>query len=267
MKSIWTKNSFRGFSSRALRNFLYLSLATSLVSCSWISNKRSLFGDDEDVSSAEADSQKLQTVPKAQYEQLESKYNALVNKMKQSPRVEEAAAVAGGAAVATSMSKAPEDLVEELNKAKTNNELVETVDVFGKNGQLAAPKGLDKRAPVIVANVTPREIEDQILKLERAQALLDQNRFDQSLTILKDLESSGVRQISVRAKFLIGEMLFTQGEYDLSMQVFEEIIHKDAFSGLVLKTLGRLIVCSEKLKLTKKQQKYYSILHDFFESA
>ncbi len=265
MKSIWTKNSFGEFSSVALRNFLYLSLATSLVSCSWISNKRSLFGDDEDVSAAEADSAKLQTVPKAQYEQLQNKYNALVDQMKKNPR---GAAAGAGAMAASSGERPPEDLVDELNKAKSNNELVETVDVFGKDGAVrASPKGLDKRVPVIAVNVTPREIEDQIIKLDRAQALLAQNRFDQSLTLLKDLEASNVRQIRVRAKFLIGEMLFTQGEYDLSMQVFEEIIHKDAFSGLVLKTLGRLIVCSEKLKLTKKQQKYYSILHDFFESA
>jgi predicted negative regulator of RcsB-dependent stress response len=266
VKSIWTKNSFEEFSSAALRNFLYLSLATSLVSCSWISNKRSLFGDDEEVSAAEAESTKLQTVPKAQYDQLQSKYNALVEQMRKNPPA--AASAGAGAMAASSMDRPPEDLVEELNKAKSNNELVETVDVFGKDGAInSSPKGIDKRAPVIAANVTPREIEDQIIKLERAQALLSQNRFDQSLTILKDLESSNVRQIRVRAKFLIGEMLFTQGEYDLSMQVFEEIIHKDAFSGLVLKTLGRLIVCSEKLKLTKKQQKYYSILHDFFESA
>lgn len=254
MKSIWTKNSIRGFSSAALRNFLYLSLATSLVSCSWVSNKRSLFGDDEDASVEEQNSAKLQTVPKAQYDQLQGKYNALVAKMKKNP-----------SAVTSQHQVPPEELVEELNKAKSSNDLVETVDVFGKDGQVN--KGFDTRVPVIAANVTPREIEEQIIKLERATALLNQNRFDQSLTILKELESSDVRQIRVRAKFQIGEMLFMQGEYDLSMQVFEEIIHKDAFSGLVLKTLGRLIVCSEKLKLSKKQQKYYSILHDFFESA
>jgi tetratricopeptide (TPR) repeat protein len=253
VKSIWTKNSFRGFLSAALRNFLYLSLATSLVSCSWVSNKRSLFGDDEDTSVEEQNSAKLQTVPKAQYDQLQNKYNALVAKMKKAPATKQVP---------------PEDLVEELNKAKSTNDLVETVDVFGKDGQInGEPKGIDKRVPVIAANVTPREIEEQIIKLERATALLNQNKFDQSLSILKELESSDVRQIRVRAKFQIGEMLFIQGEYDLSMQVFEEIIHKDAFSGLVLKTLGRLIVCSEKLKLSKKQQKYYSILHDFFESA
>ena len=51
------------------------------------------------------------------------------------------------------------------------------------------------------------------------------------------------------------------------MQIFEEIIEKDAFSGTVIKALGRLIVCSEKLKLEKKKERYYSLLHDFFEST
>ena len=261
MKSIWTKNLNSSFSSRHLRNFVYLSVISSLVSCSWVSSKRSLFGDEE-PSAAESDSSKLQTVPKAQYEQLQLKYNQLVEQMKKSP-----APIAQAEDLSSSQIP-PEDLVEQLNKAKNSNELVETVDVFGKDGRvMARPKGLDSRPPAIVHNVTPKEIEDQIIKLERATLLLSQNKFDQSLTILKDLELSNVRQIRVRAKFQIGEMLFIQGEYDLSMQVFEEIIQKDAFSGLVLKTLGRLIVCSEKLKLQKKQQQYYSILHDFFESA
>ena len=65
----------------------------------------------------------------------------------------------------------------------------------------------------------------------------------------------------------MGEILFSQGEYDLSLQIFEEILERHAFSGLVIKTLGRLIVCSEKLKLVGKQEKYYSILHDFFEQG
>ena len=73
-----------------------------------------------------------------------------------------------------------------------------------------------------------------------------------------------LRQIRVHAKFYIGEILFRQQEYDLAMQVFEEILDKDAFSGIVLKTLGRLVTCSKKLKLKKKKDRYYSMLHDFF---
>jgi len=256
VKNNWAKFSFRGLSSRTLRNFICLSLLSSLVSCSWISNKRSLFGDDDEVSANEQRSATLQTVPKAQYEQLEMKYNKLLKSMK-SGEVRQ---------VNTMGNLPPEDIVNQLNNATATNDLVETVDVFG-NEAFKKKKFIDKRMPVVTSKVTPREIEDQIIKLERAEAFIAKNKFDQALTILKELENSHVKQIKVNAKFQIGELLFIQGEYDLAMQVFEEIIHKDAFSGLVLKVLGRLIVCSEKLKQNKKQQKYYSILHDFFESA
>ncbi len=227
-----------------------------MSSCSWISSKRSLFGDETESNEAEQRSAKLQSVPKEQYEQLQRKYNELLAKTKDNmpAQTEEA-------------KMAPEDIVNQLNQAKENSDLVETVDVFG--GEMAPKKlnSIDKRAVVAAVNVPASEIESQIIKLERAQALTAQNKFDQSLTILKELEKSNVRQVKVRAKYEIGELLFIQGEYDLAMQVFEEIIHREAFSGVVLKVLGRLIVCSEKLKLSKKKQKYYSILHDFFEQA
>lgn len=162
---------------------------------------------------------------------------------------------------------APEDIVNQLNQANENSDLVETVDVFGGDPIPKKINSIDTREVVAQVNVPASEIESQIIKLERAQVLTGQNKFDQSLTILKELENSNVRQVKVRAKYEIGELLFIQGEYDLAMQVFEEIIHREAFSGVVLKVLGRLIVCSDKLKLSKKKQKYYSILHDFFEQA
>ncbi|OUR96492.1 hypothetical protein A9Q84_09080 [Halobacteriovorax marinus] len=256
MKNNWAKFSFRGFSSRTLRNFIYLSLLSSLVSCSWISNKRSLFGDDEESSANEKRSATLQTVPKAQYDQLERKYNNLLKTAKSKKVVAD-----------SPMSNIPpEDIVNQLNNATPTNDLVETVDVFGQMNT-TKKKSIDKRMAIVTSKLTPSEIEEQIIKLERAVAFISKNKFDQALTLLKELENSNVRQISVNAKFQIGELLFIQQEYDLAMQVFEEIIHKDAFSGLVLKVLGRLIVCSEKLKQTKKQQRYYSVLHDFFESA
>ena len=104
-------------------------------------------------------------------------------------------------------------------------------------------------------------------ELREAEGLIERNKFNEGLNKLKAVENSTSRQVRVRAKFLLGEILFKQKEYDLAMQVFEEIISKDAFSGMVLKSLGRLIICCEKLKQEKKQQQYYSILHDFFESG
>ena len=93
------------------------------------------------------------------------------------------------------------------------------------------------------------------------------NKFDNALAILKDLETSKEKQIVVRAKLALGDLLFKQGEFDLAMQAYEDIIKNYAFSGLVVKALGKLIACSEKLKQPEKQAKYYSLLHDFFDAV
>ncbi len=111
------------------------------------------------------------------------------------------------------------------------------------------------------------EIDDQIIRLREVQENIKVNKFENALVILKELENSKEKQIVVRAKMMLGDLLFNQGEFDLASQVYEEVINKYAFSGLVLKALGKLIVCSEKLKQPERQAKYYSLLHDFFEAG
>ena len=108
-------------------------------------------------------------------------------------------------------------------------------------------------------------VEEQFAKLKKAEELIEAKQFDEALNYIKrDTEKSSIRQVRVKAKFLLGELLLQQNEYDLAMQMFEEIINQYAFSGLVIKTLGRLILCSEKLKLEDKKTKYFSMLNDIF---
>ncbi len=243
---------------------LILSLLVMLSSCSWITSKRSLFGDD----APEEDT--LKTVPKAQYDQLKKKYDDLVTATRSEPTTTDGnPLVADGKEKELFENKDPEDIVKELNKLEpgapgnaNTPELVETVDVFGK--------GLTKPTPnkaIVSSDYDSVDVQGQIEQLQKARKYLSQNKMDAALNEFKLLENSPVRQIQVRARFNIGELLFRQGEYDLAMQVFEDILQKDAFSGIVIKTLGRLIACSEKLKLKKKQEQYYSILHDFFEES
>ncbi len=255
MKRISEQINPNWLSKRSLVSF---SLLFSLTSCSWLSDRKTLFGDStEAVDSKKATiaSAPSETVSRVQYDQLLKKYEMLAKeKQLAAPKKAPAKAFAG---------QNPSDIVNALNSAKAQPELVETVDVFGKKGIADS-----MQAPSIAAtNISDSQVENQILKLNKASALIEQNKLDAGLSLLKELENSPVRQIRVRAKFYLGELLFIQGEFDLAMQVYEEIIQRDAFSGIVIKVLGRLIVCSEKLKLKKKQQKYYSILHDFFESA
>ena len=264
-------------------------MATSLMqSCSWVTSRRRLFGSDpkiEKEKKAEIKKKKAQAyakkgksaeVPREEYEQLMGKYQALL-KGEYDPNQLEAEKNKFQEPQRDVNIKDPAQLVEKLKTAPSipsrmgdgpKGELVETVDVFGKNGIVRNEKprtriGLQQHESDFVSD----SIESEIEKLREAEALIANNKFNEGLNHLKVVENSTSRQVRVRAKFLLGEILFKQKEYDLAMQVFGEIISKDAFSGMVLKSLGRLIICCEKLKQEKKQQQYYSILHDFFEAG
>jgi len=110
------------------------------------------------------------------------------------------------------------------------------------------------------------EVETDIEKLNLAEKYIAVGNFEKATGYLKTLEVSKNKQVQVRAKFLRGEMMFSQKEYDLALQIFEDIIKNYSFSGVIIKALNRLEACSKNLKLPKKQKRYHSILHDFFES-
>lgn len=221
-----------------------------MQSCSMFEG-RSLFGDDEDKSNSAK-------VTKAQYDELQKKYDDLNKKYQMLAAAE--AIKADDEVMEETM-----DLKQKLSMAdqpQTKKVTKNTVDAFKA---AKATKGPD----IVIRHHEPVDvdrIESEIEMLRTANILIGKNRFDESLKKLKVLGNSKNRQIKIRAKFATGEIFFRQKEYDLAMQIFEEIIMKDAFSGVVLKTLGRLIACSNKLKLKQKEDQYSSMLYDFFES-
>lgn len=164
----------------------------------------------------------------------------------------------------------------EIADSSSRRESVRTVDVFSEGGispKQAAKKRLvpvDSKASDFVTELTDHDakmLEIDIFELNKARTALEQGQYQQGIDILGKLQKSRYRQIQVRAQFLIGENLFRQEEFNLALQAYEEIIHRNAFSGLILKTLERAIVCTEKLGIKDKQDQYYSILHDFFEGS
>ena len=187
--------------------------------------------------------QTIQTIPLKQYEELLAKYTEL--------KRENAALKRGPAQI--------DGLAEKLGTVERSKDLTETVDVFAPE---EAPIQEQERGPQAAAMGIEQEIEE----IRGAISLLNEKKYDQALGRLRPLESSKTKQIRVRAKFYTGEVLFAQEQYDLAMQIFEDILAKEAFSGLVLKALGRLVTCSEKLNRKNKQETYYSMLHDFFEN-
>lgn len=206
-------------------------------------------------------------VPKEQYDEMVRKYQELLESSKNlkseqttsenlvqnesSPKEQ----VKIEEAVATQLD--PSLLVTQLDKVVTEEPHMPTVDV--RNEEQLSEK-------VQLLNPTD-EVDNEIERLRDAQRFVLAKNYDKALTLLKDLERAKEKQVVVRAKIMLGDLLFAQGEYDLALQIYEEVIHRFAFSGLVLNALSKLIVCTEKLKQPEKQAKYYSFLHDFFEAG
>ncbi|MDO9183673.1 MAG: tetratricopeptide repeat protein [Bacteriovorax sp.] len=216
------------------------------------------------------------TVSKEQYDELARKYQELLNQSKnlivktETPAAPTPPAdnVQAKPEVGASTSIDPSELVNRIDKAIPDMSPADAVDALKPEGQITNEKGPAVPSSMGVQNVNNTDdIDEQITRLREVQELVKVNKFDKALTLLKELENSKEKQIVVRAKLMLGDLLFNQGEYDLASQVYEEVIKKYAFSGYVLKALGKLVACSEKLKQPEKQAKYYSLLHDFFEAS
>lgn len=235
-----------------------ISILTFLLTgCSWISGGRSLFGEEEETAKKAPES-----VPRGQYDELMQKYKNLLEEKKMD-RIE-TVGDANNYANEMETSNALKQLSQVKEEVPVNNsELSATVDLFKESREadqrkVAMPKS---------GSYSTDLVEDHVGKIRTVERYISQNKIDPAIKILKELEMSPVRQVAVRARFYLGEILFKQQEYDLALQVYEDILKKNAFSGLVIVSLGRLIVCSEKLKINSKKEKYYSMLHDFFEQG
>jgi hypothetical protein len=210
------------------------ALVATLVlgsSCSWYGNlSRSLVDDNEK-------SQK-RSVPGEQYDQLLVKFEELSKKyeeLKESPNTKST-------------------LVDELQHSQVENFAhgtdTETVDLFASQ-----PMSSD----------VSKDLESQLSLFRRGMALKGSNPGE-ATKIFQQLENQGDPAVKVRAKLQVGELLLGKGQYDLALQVFEDIISRHAHSGIVLDALRFSIVCAEKLGIQNKKEQYASMLSDVFES-
>ncbi len=139
----------------------------------------------------------------------------------------------------------------------------DTVDVFGKGGLANQVANAPKAVPVAETQATS-EIDQELKTYKKAIALRIRGKEQDALKIFQLLERSRTKQIRVRSRLNIGEIYLKHRQYDLALQVFENMIFKDSFSGKVLEALKGAIACSENLGLNEKKDKYQSILVDFF---
>jgi tetratricopeptide (TPR) repeat protein len=246
--------------TRSLLMTLIFSLSL-LSSCSWIKKRRSFFWEDSNKNQVEEDPSK---VSKAQYEKLMEKYEHLLKRHRESQWFGKKPGEHG---------RKSEKIVNDLGRIRPKIELAETIDLFGK--PVIEEKEKEENLKLVKVREMPtfigiegptKNLQEQIENLIRARGYVERKKLNKAMDILKKLDKSNDNQIRVRAKFYIGEVLYIQEEYDLAMQVFEEIISKHAFSAMTIKSLNRLVDCSKKLELSKKERRYYSILKDIFKS-
>ena len=199
------------------------------------------------------------TVSKKQYDELAKKYERLLEEKKLENLTNDENQI-----LKNSSRRQEDQLLTDLNKVPgTILPPVETVDVFDEMPQGTNTISSNNGSTNLVSET---ELSQQAESLGNANRLLSQNRLSEAMGIAGRLQGSSSKQIQARAKFLSAEILYKQGEYDLSMQMFEDILSRYAFSGIVIKTLGKLVACSEKLRLKAKQEKYYSMMQEFFDS-
>lgn len=188
------------------------------------------------------------TVSRTQYDQLLLKYEELSKKYEQ---LKEKPASSG------------EGLVDELQNGQsenfaqtvTNSE-AETVNLFPEN----------QKPQDAVAIKVPEDVNSQLSLFRRGLALKSSNQSE-ATKIFQQLETHGIAPVKVRAKYQIGSMLLEKGQYDLALQVFEDIINKHSESGVVLDALQGAVVASDKLGVLNKKEQYSSMLNDVFGSG
>ena len=218
------------------------SLLFLSTSCSWYRDlERSLVEDDQ-----KNQKRSQRPVSREQYDQLLVKYEELSKKyeeIKESP---------GGK---------QSSLTDELQKAQGENFAnsgTETVNVFPDQGVVAGSVAAS------TADVTSN-LDAQLSLFRRGMAMKASNAGE-ATKIFQQLETEGVPSVKVRAKYQIGDMLLARQQYDLALQVFEDIINKNAYSGIVQDALRSAVVCSEKLGMNSKKEQYASVLNDVFET-
>ncbi len=235
--------------------FTYISALASLLvistSCSWYRDlQRSLVDDDEKQMKGS-----MRPVPREQYDQLLVKYEELSKKyenLKENP------------------TNGKSSLVDELQNSQTENFAqtspnaeTETVSVFPDPNVAAAAAvagAAGRGGPQVSADV-----EEQLNLYRRGLALKASNPGE-ATKIFQQLENQGVPSVKARAKLQVGELLFSRQQYDLALQVFEDIINKNSYSGVVLDALKYAVVCSDKLSIPAKKDQYSSMLKDVFEA-
>lgn len=241
------------------RIFFLCMVALMVHSCSWLDRQTNkLLGRRSKRKPVQS------SVSKAQYDELLRKYERLKNKYEGKGDQK----VVSNDNVSSNLLNDLETTSSPAQKTTAKNNNIETVDVFADSGLTSKKPKINvdpsPKAVMVSKNYSFEETNKEVTEYQQGVAYLAKGKNDLALRIFQKLEKSGLIQIRVRARLQIGHLLYKQKEYDLAMQVYEDIIDNYSFSGVVLQALDKLVSCSEKLNLSAKRDKYNSVLKDIF---
>jgi hypothetical protein len=134
----------------------------------------------------------------------------------------------------------------------------ETIDLTEEK-PLASGATAEVAAEAAEDHGSDADLNKETKTLLKASHLRSEKKYEEATKILHSLDKSSFKQIRVRAKYMIGDIMFEQKEYDLAMQIFEELLHESAFSGHTILSLQKLSVCAKELQLVDKEKKYKSL--------
>lgn len=219
-----------------LAQVISLTLFCSLLSsCAWLDRmERGLTGSENES----LRKTKKQMIPKAEYDELLSRYDEL-NRQYQALKDGKSANLVSDLAATPQIT----------NSGIENGSRVETVDVFASQKTAAIELG---------------DIESQLMKYRQAETARGTAPIE-ALKIYQQLALSGAPSLKAKSQLKMGEILLQQGEFDLALQSFEVVITKLAYSGVVLEALRNAAICCERLGLTQKKDQYLSLLKDVFQ--
>lgn len=205
------------------------------TSCAWLDRmERGLTGSEAESGRKT----KKQMIPKAEYDELLSRYDEL-NRQYQALKEGKS----------SSLVNELEATPQITNSGIENGSRVETVDVFSAQKTSAIELG---------------DIESQLMKYRQAEVARATAPVE-ALKVYQQLALSGAPSLKAKAQLRMGEILLQQGEFDLALQSFEVVITKLAYSGVVLEALRNAAICCEKLGLVQKKDQYLSLLKDVFQ--
>ena len=224
--------------------FIYSLFLTQFISCGWIDqSSRSVFEPDQSKK-APARSQNL--VSKNQYDQLMEKYRAVYS---ENQKLKEKLGISVKP-LADDFQSADSNTIS-INQESSKDQNVNPVKQMSNEG----------------ASVDDENFQKNMSNYEEGLKNFDEKKYLAARKLFEQTSTSSFSQIKVRSRFYLGRTFMMEDQYDLALQMFDEVITSHAYSSYVFEALRFGAECAKKLKQETKYQEYVSLLQDVFKQS